>query len=181
MAGCCCFSGHRNVPQKELVSLKIELDRTIRTLAAKGVHDYYCGAARGFDMLAAEAVLHLKQGFPDLRLFLILPCKSQTAFWSDSDKQRYSYILSHADDVQCLYENYNRNCMYERNKELIKAATICVCYLKEEKSGTAFTVALAAKHHLTVLPLGLSEEEKAHFEERFLGTQLPLENLEFGI
>lgn len=175
----CCFSGHRSIPPDELVNLKIELSVTLRTLIAKGVHDFYCGGARGFDLLAAEQVIYLKKTFPFLRLFFILPCKSQTEFWGDEDKQRYSFVLSHADDVQCLYENYNKRCMYERNKELVKAADVCVCYLKEEKSGTAFTVALAAKRHCLVLPLGLNEEERRHFEQRFLSSQIDLLSLEF--
>ncbi|MBR2589622.1 MAG: DUF1273 family protein [Clostridia bacterium] len=177
----CCFTGHRHVPADMLVDIKIDLDVTVRRLIAKGVDAFYCGGARGFDLLAAETVIRLKKTYSHIKLFFILPCKSQTAFWSESDRQRYSFVLSHADDVQCLQEQYTQNCMYERNKELIKSADVCVCYLKEQRSGTAFTVALAAKKHIPVIPLGLNEEERRHFENTFLSAQLNLEDLEFNM
>ena len=175
----CCFTGHRHVPQEDTVGLKIELDVTLRRLISRGVSDFYCGGARGFDMMAAETVIHLKKTYPFIRLYFILPCKSQTAFWTERDKQRYSFVLSHADDVQCLYEEYNKKCMYERNKELVKSADVCVCYLTEPKSGTAFTVALAAKRNLKMIPLGLTEEQQEQFEKTFLSPQLDLESFEF--
>lgn len=163
------------------MNLKIDLEVTLRTLIAKGVSQFYCGGALGFDTLAAETVLRLKRTYPYIKLNFILPCKSQTEFWSDADRQKYSFLLSHADDVQCLYDDYNKNCMYERNKELIKSADLCVCYLKEAKSGTAFTVALAAKMHRPVIPLGLEEAEKEAFATTFLSAQLDLESLEFDL
>lgn len=175
----CCFTGHRNIPAGETVNVKIELDVCLRTLIAKGVHTFYCGGARGFDLLAAEAVVHLKKTYPFIKLCFILPCKTQTEFWQDADKQKYSFVLAHADDVQCLYETYTPRCMYERNKELVASADVCVCYLREIKSGTAFTVALAAKKHLQIIPLGLTEQEKEAFESTFLSPQLDLEYLEF--
>lgn len=177
----CCFTGHRHIPADMLVDLKIDLDVTLRTLIAKGVDAFYCGGARGFDLLAAEAVIHLKKIYPHIKLFFILPCKSQTEFWSDTDRQKYSFVLAGADDVQCLHDAYTKKCMYERNKELVKSADVCVCYLKEKKSGTAFTVALAAKKHLKIIPLGLTEKDLKLFEHTFLNPQLDLESLEFDI
>ena len=176
----CCFTGHRHIPAEDALSAKIELDVTIRRLIRAGVCHFYCGGARGFDTLAAEAVIHLKNTFPFIKLYLILPCKSQTEFWSERDKQRYSFILSHADDVQCLYETYHKRCMYERNKALVTSADVCVCYLKEPQSGTAFTVALAAKRKLKIIPLCLTEAESAAFEAAFLSPQLDLESFEFS-
>jgi len=177
----CCFTGHRHIPPEAVVALKIDLDVALRSLIAKGVYNFYCGGALGFDTLAAQAVLQLKKTSPFLQLHFILPCKSQTDFWSDADRQVYSYLLSHADSVQCLYEEYNKNCMYERNRELVKSADVCVCYLKERSGGTAFTLALAAKRNLKIIPLGLNEEEKALFESSFLSPQVLLEDFEFDI
>ena len=177
----CCFTGHRHISPQEGVALKIDLDVTLRSLIAKGVDTFYCGGALGFDTLAAQSVLQLKNTFPFIKLCFILPCKSQTAFWSDAQRQVYSYLLSHADEVQCLYDEYHKSCMYERNRELVKSADVCVCYLKEKNSGTAFTVALAAKRNLKIIPLGLNDDEKAAFESRFLSPQILLEDFEFDI
>lgn len=177
MNNSCCFTGHRSIPYSELTDLKIELDSTVRSLISKGFTDFYVGGARGFDTLAAECVLHLKSFFPEIKLYLILPCKNQTELWTDSDRQRYSFILSHADDVQCLYEEYNKRCMFERNRELVKSADVCVCYLKEPKGGTQYTVSLAAKRGLKIIPLGLKEDEKSNFENLLNSNQLSFEDI----
>lgn len=150
----CCFTGHRHIPAAEQALLRMELDVCVRTLIAEGVQGFYCGGALGFDTIAAQTVLRLKQHFPWIRLYLILPCKAQTDFWTEQDRQQYSFILSHADDIQCLHEQYTPGCMHERNRELVKSADTCVYYCKKEKGGTAYTVAFAAKNNLRLIPLG---------------------------
>lgn len=171
----CCFTGHRNIPAEDIVSVKFDLDITLRSLIAKGVSAFYCGAARGFDTMAAETVIHLKKTYPFLKLYLILPCRGQDVYWNESDKRKFAFILSHADDVQCLYESYNKHCMYERNKALIDSADICVCYLREKTGGSAFTVALAAKRGLHIIPIAGT----GGIESELLSNQLNLESLEF--
>ena len=172
----CCFTGHRRVPEEEKLALLIELDETLRSLIAKGVSEFYCGGARGFDTLAGESVLSLKKTYPFLKLHLLLPCKDQARFWSPDEQQAYARLLAAADSVHCLFEEYDKNCMRARNQALVEAAHICVCYLKKESGGTAFTVALAAKKKRILVPLGLNEAETARFEERFLSPQLDLES-----
>ena len=168
----CCFSGHRALPPELVSTLKLELDVTLRRLIADGVSDFYCGAARGFDTLAASAVLSLKKTYPFIRLHLLLPCRNQSDFWCEEDRAAFRALLHDADTVTCLQEYYTKNCMYARNKALVAAADCLVCFLKEEKSGTAYTVALAVKQNKPVLPLGLSDGEQTAFEEKFLSPQL---------
>lgn len=170
----CCFSGHRAIPPARLSLLKLELDVTLRRLIADGVSQFYCGAARGFDTLAAQAVLSLKKTYPFIRLHLLLPCRNQSDFWCEEDKAAFRALLQAADSVTCLQEYYTKSCMYERNKALVDAADCLVCYLTEKKSGTAYTVSLAVKQQKPVIALGLSESEKAAFEETFLSPQLAI-------
>ena len=168
----CCFTGHRFVPEEEKTALRIELDVTVRRLIKEGVEEFYCGGARGFDTLAAETVLHLKKTYPFIQLNFILPCTDQTRFWGKADQQKYSYLLAHSDDVHCLYEGYRPHCMHERNRELVNASQTCVCYLKEQDGGTAYTVAYAAKNHKRIIPLGLNREQRERFENVYLSGQL---------
>lgn len=67
-----------------------------RLYAEKGVTEFYTGGARGFDTMAAEAVLKIREALP-VRLHLILPCKGQSDRWHFAEKRRYREILKQAD------------------------------------------------------------------------------------
>lgn len=54
----CCFTGHREIPPEDREPLRAALLSEIQRLyAEKGVTEFYTGGARGFDTMAAEAVL----------------------------------------------------------------------------------------------------------------------------
>lgn len=65
----CCFTGHRDIPRAVYSSLSRELDAVVRALIGKGVRFFGAGGALGFDTLAAETVLRLRQIYPQIRLF----------------------------------------------------------------------------------------------------------------
>lgn len=78
----CCFTGHRRIPQNELKGIEERLEATITELYSRGVVYYGAGGALGFDTLAAETVMRLRDGIlPNLRLILVLPCLNQTKGW----------------------------------------------------------------------------------------------------
>ena len=55
-----CFSGHRKLPQN-CTQLTADLETAIVSLIERGVIFFGAGGALGFDMLAEEAVLRLKE------------------------------------------------------------------------------------------------------------------------
>lgn len=57
-----------------------------------GVVNFVTGGALGFDTLAAQAVLELRQRYAHIKLQLILPCKNQTAKWRTADQIVYENI-----------------------------------------------------------------------------------------
>lgn len=71
-----CFSGHRKLPEDN-AELKNSLESAIIKLIEQGVIYFGAGGALGFDMLAEETVLQLKQRYPQIRLILVLPCPSE--------------------------------------------------------------------------------------------------------
>lgn len=68
--------------------------------------DFYCGAAWGFDLLAAEVVLSLKGELPAIRLICVLPYRGQSEKWNLIEQAKYKRVISKADDVVILSENY---------------------------------------------------------------------------
>jgi len=149
----CCFTGHRDLSLTEQESIVRKLDQTVTGLIQSGVRYFGAGGARGFDTLAAQAVLRLREQYPHIRLILVLPCKSQTRGWWKEDIQKYEAILAAADKIKYISQEYTRNCMLKRNRHLVDHSGVCVCYLRDSAGGTAYTVDYARKNGVPVINL----------------------------
>ena len=66
----CFFVGHREANERLLPRLELEIDRLIQE---DNVRYFYVGGYGGFDRIAAAAVKHSKQKYPDITLMLVLP------------------------------------------------------------------------------------------------------------
>ena len=153
-AKACCFTGHREIPFSARLSLKKRIEDAVRRLAEQGIVFFIAGGALGFDTLAAETVLHLRETeLPHIRLLLAIPCEGQDKAWSDTDRRIYAEIRSRADAVTVLSDDYYRGCMQARNHYMVDRASVCVCYLTKETGGTASTVRYAEKKGLPVIHL----------------------------
>lgn len=145
-----CFTGHRKIPPERLKIISQRL-KTILIQLIKNDYLYFgTGGALGFDTLAAQTVLDLKQQYPQIRLILVLPCLSQSKRWSEKDKQIYEHIKRQADKVVYTAQEHTRGCMHKRNRHLVDNSSVCISYLTESRGGTAYTVDYAVKHGLTV-------------------------------
>jgi len=149
----CCFTGHRNIPVSEYQNIKRKLRETIKNLAERGIIYYGAGGALGFDTLAAQAVLSLQTEFPQLRLILVLPCLSQTQGWPEKERQVYEEIKAQAAKVRYVSEKYTPDCMYRRNRHLVKYSGVCICYMNRSTGGTAYTVNYAKQQGLEIINL----------------------------
>lgn len=139
MGKICIFTGHRELPAST-GSLYDALLRHITALYDGGCTDFVSGGARGFDLLAAEAVLALRPLYPDMRLVMILPCLGQERAYSAADKERYRALLDQADMVRYTAHRYYRGCMLTRDRVMAEAAHHCICWLTRSTGGTAYTV-----------------------------------------
>lgn len=146
-----CFTGHRKIPPNEIDSTRRELEKTVIELINKGYRYFGAGGALGFDTIAAQTVLKLKESFPDIDLILVLPCKNQAEHWKETDQRIYEEIKSKASKVVILYDEYNNVCLFERNRHLINNSSVCVCYLNKSEGGTAYTVNYALSNKLQVI------------------------------
>ena len=149
-----CFSGHRRLPQ-DCEELRAKLKKEIVGLIERGVVFFGAGGAWGFDMLAEETVLQLKENYPHIKLVLVLPCPpdQQTLKWSAVQRQRYYEILERADKVRILSQQYTRGCMSARNRHLVDGSAYLVCYLREQRGGTAYTVDYAERQGIQIIRL----------------------------
>lgn len=147
----CCFTGHRDIPPEILPALAAKLEAVVLELIADGIRYFYAGGALGFDTLAAETVLRLRDQFPQIQLILALPCREQTRGWSAASVERYGSILRRANKVIYTSEHYNRGCMQRRNRFMVDHSTVCVAYCTRATGGSAYTLQYARKSGLRIL------------------------------
>ena len=147
-----CFSGHRKLP-RTCDELRARLKKAIIGLIERGVIFFGAGGAWGFDMLAEETVLELKEDYPHIRLILVLPCppEQQISNWNSEQRKKYYEILEKADKVRILSPHYTSGCMSARNRRLVDGSAYLVCYLRENRGGTAYTANYAKYRGLRII------------------------------
>ena len=151
-----CFTGHRTLPAEELSKISKHLEDTLIALIEQGYCYFSAGGALGFDTLAAQVVLRLREHYPQIRLILVLPCRNQTRGWPQDSIDIYEDIKRRADKVIYTSENYFRGCMQKRNRHLVDSSSVCICYLTKSTGGTAYTVNYARRMGLRVINLAES-------------------------
>ncbi|MBQ4150520.1 MAG: DUF1273 family protein [Clostridia bacterium] len=152
----CCFTGHRDISVSSYHDLIERLEPLVMRLLKLGYEHFACGGALGFDTFAAMYICSLKKRGFNVKLVLILPCRDQTAKWSDYDKTVYNSLLGYADEIIYTAELYYAGCMQKRNRALVDASSACICYLKSAGgSGTRQTVEYAKSKGVPVVNIAI--------------------------
>lgn len=149
----CCFTGHRKIPPEQYNCIAERLRTEIIALIHQGVIYFGVGGALGFDTMAAQAILILKESYPRIKLILVLPCKAQTRGWKKADIEIYEKIKAACDKCVYISNTYTTDCMHKRNRHLVNYSSYCICYLTKPTGGTAYTVEYAKRNGLTVINL----------------------------
>ncbi len=155
----CCFTGHRwqklpwceNEEDERCVEMKSKLKKEIIKAINKGYIYFISGMALGFDIIAAETILELKKEYPQIKLIGALPCKNQYKVWKEYQIDRYKKVLAKCDNVRCLYDKYNDNCMLERNDYMINNSSLIIALYNGKGGGTGYTVRNAKKKGLDTI------------------------------
>ena len=129
----CCFTGHRRIPEQEMLWLRRRLREEIVALVEeKGITTFLAGGALGFDTIAAQEVLRARgERYPGLKLELVLPYVGQEEQWSQRDASVYRAMLRQADRVVYIAGRYTQGCMFQRNRYLVEHSAYCLCYQKK--------------------------------------------------
>ena len=150
-----CFTGHRTLSGSR-EAVETQLHKLLKQKIKQGYRRFYAGGARGFDALAAGAVLRLKETAPDLTLVLVLPFAqpyTHETGWTPEDIAEHQAIQAQADTVILLRERYRSGCYHQRDRYLVDHASLVIAYQKHRSGGTAYTTQYAREQGLPVLNL----------------------------
>ena len=139
----CSFTGHRRIEPLHEKTLPELLSRAVNYAYENGCRRFIAGGALGFDTLAAREIIRYRISHPDVLLVLALPCVNQDERWSAKQREAYSYILSSANEVVYISEEFTDTCMKERNRYLAEEADVLIAYASRSASGAGQTVRMA--------------------------------------
>lgn len=157
----CCFTGYR--PEKFPFSLEEDIKQlnifenklysAIFSLPKEGVTKFYCGMAEGFDIIAAEAVLDLRESIKDtiIELVAVIPFKGQSKGFKKTWKERYDKILEAADKVIILSDRYFSGCFAKRNCYMVDNSDVVLTYFDGRAGGTGSTLNYAKKQGKSII------------------------------
>lgn len=157
----CAFTGHR--PEKlpwgsreedpRCRALQAHIYNAAEQAAESGYRHFLCGMARGCDTWFAQAVLALKERFPDVTLEAAIPCADQALRWNRADRARYEALLARCDVRTVLAETYTPGCMQRRNRYLVDHSSLLIAVHDGLPGGTQNTIAYAFSQRLNVAVL----------------------------
>lgn len=151
--------------------LKIILREELETLYEQGARIFISGMAQGWDTHFAEAVLELKDKFPDIQLIAAVPFAGQGLRWPDAALRRWGHILRAADrifvvdlgryvtfgdlrllvDQESPYPRWKVSSMLDdRNKWMVEQADLMLACWNGAKGGTGNCVKDAFKRGLSI-------------------------------
>ena len=130
----------------------------IKNLYEEGFREFYSGMAEGFDMIAAEAVLQLKEQYEDMTLAAAIPFRAQAEWFDPQDQLLYRELLKKADRVVMLSEKYYRGCYLRRDTYMVSRASMVIAYWDNVcNGGTYHTVKKAVETGREVINLFTGE------------------------
>ena len=151
----CCFTGYR--PEKfpfelfsdtkEYIDFENSLYSAVLSLANEGIERFYCGMAMGFDIIAAQAVLALKEAKRDtaIELICVKPFEEQNKSFTPFWKEKYEEIIKQADGIIVMGKSYYKGCFHKRNCYMVDNSDIVLTYFDGQSGGTKSTLSYANK------------------------------------
>lgn len=107
------------------------------------VHALHFRWALGMDMYAAEAVLTLREQYPEITLEIAIPHDGQTAKWPQSLRDRAERIREEADVITWIAHEYTKRCLFDRNYYMVSHCSVLLACFDGQAGGTAQTIETA--------------------------------------
>ena len=150
--GTCCFTGHRNIRKEDAETLRGKIRDQVLQLLEQGVTEFLVGGAVGFDMLAAETLIELREkDGKELRLVSVLPYPQWREKWTEKEKEREDRILEKSDEILFSADAYKREAYLHRDRRMVDGSEVCIACCSRKTGGTAYTVRYALRQGVRVI------------------------------
>lgn len=159
----CCFTGYR--PQKmpfelcdnnaEYIRFENKLTDAVFSLPDEECFVFYSGAAMGFDLIAAETVLLLRDALPqkNIKLICAIPFPKQAEKYPEEWLDRYNRVMDCADEVITISDKYYRGCYQKRNEYMVDNSDLVITWYDGQSGGTKNTLIYAKRKDKKIVNL----------------------------
>ena len=146
----CCLTGHQDVAPWEEPKILTKLRYKVDALVWHDYRYFGVGGARGFDRLAAEYLLNLRdRDKPRIRIISVLPYPGYMEGWDEEDIARQERILRRCNKVVYVSQE-KEGAFLARDRKLVDESSFCICYCHRMTGGTAYTVRYARQKGVPV-------------------------------
>ena len=147
----CCFTGHRDIPEKDLSGILERTEQAVRRLIERGVIFFGVGGAIGYDTEVAKLLLRLRAtDYPQIKVILVYPFESYTSRWSGEQRAEYARLLPQYDKTVCVAQRASREAYLARDRHLADGSAYCIAYCTRDSGGTAYTLRYAQEKGLKI-------------------------------
>ncbi len=143
----CSFTGHRILSKDFNIN---KLEEVINNILKKGYKTFLVGMAMGFDLKCFEILMSKKEEY-NLDIIACIPCKEQSKYYNNKDKEIYEEYLKKADKIVCFSDEYVDGCMQIRNRYMVDNSSVLISHLRYFKGGALYTVNYAKKKNKKII------------------------------
>ena len=160
---CCAFLFADSMESRENTALFIgnskccglreaEVEQAIIKAIESGIRVFLNGGQGRFDMACAHAVDRLKQRYPYIKCYLIIPYHSFSVF----NKDLFDEVIYPFEEQRQSY-CYFKCAIPERNKMMVRWSSAAVCYVPDKTGGAGKTLEYAQKKKLKIINVESSD------------------------
>ena len=155
----CCFTGHRpaklpwgyNERDPRCVRLKERIADAVLLAYQEGYRHFLCGMAQGCDLYFCEAVLALRERYPEVTVEAAIPCPTQADAWPEAERDRYRELVARCDMETMVSDTYSSTCMQRRDRYMVDHAMLLIAAFDGTAGGTRYTVEYALRRGIEIL------------------------------
>mgnify|MGYP000706254963 CR=1 FL=1 len=149
----CGFTGHRDIPDSEIESVKHGLRKEFNKAIADGYTSFLSGFAEGADLLFAEIVAEKCRENPALHLEAVIPYR----YLKLMKKEETRALLESCSHIEIISEQLIYSVYQKRNRYIVEHSDrVIAVYDGRDKGGTVATIRMvhAQRKELREVPVG---------------------------
>ena len=162
----CCFTGHRpqrlpwgdNEADLRCQAVKARLTRAVAEAYDRGYRHFLCGMAQGCDLYFCEAVLALRERYPEVTVEAAIPCPTQADAWPEAERRRYRRLVEQCDMETMVSDTYSPACMQRRDRYMVDHSMLLIAAFDGTAGGTRYTVEYALRRGIEIFDVSIPVE-----------------------
>lgn len=148
-----CFTGHRPSDLGTTPAVaKSALRKAIAEAIKRGATTFIAGGAIGVDTYASQLVIEAKASNPSIKLYIAVPFRGFTKYWSNAQRVEYADIIRKCDGFKVICDKPSKHAYHVRNSFMVDRADLVIAYWSGKRNGGTYaTVQYAQQTHTPVV------------------------------